>query len=551
LEPSVLTRRRQPAPAPGPAPAPEPAPAPVTPDILRGQAEDALRNGDLDLARDLVSRAVAAIPGDRPDQQVMTLAARVRQQEATARLNAPADAEDDLPPPPAPPPPVNPFVLTEQDRFSTFALEADSASYTLARRYIRQGRRPPAGVVRMEEFINSFDYHYPPQSDPTFVVHAEAAPSPFGRDLVLLKLGVRGKVVGRDGRKPSHLVYVIDASGSMGRDDRLPLVQYGLGLLLDQLDARDRVSVIAYGTQARLVLEAEPARNRDRIRSAIATVETGASTNLLAGIELGYQIASRHFRPGEINRVILCSDGVANVGPSDAGDLLAKVDMYRRQGITFTSVGVGAGSYDDRMLEQLANRGDGNYVFIDSEDEARRVFVQEMSATLQTIAKDVKIQVEFNPARVRRYRLIGYENRAIADKDFRNDAVDAGEIGSGQSATALYELELAPDDPLDACPADFGTVFVRYRDLATDRVDEFSRRLDATVVRDRTPEQHPRFFLAACVAEFAEVLRGSEHSRDGSLAAVEPVLTRVANALPLDDRVQELLILVQRAQGLP
>jgi len=243
--------------------------------------------------------------------------------------------------------------------------------------------------------------------------------------LVLLKIGVKGRILGRDGRKPAHLVFVVDASGSMGRDDRLPLIKYALTLLLDQLGPKDKISLIAYGTHDRLLLEATPATEKKRIPAALNAIECGASTNILSGIQLGYQIAARHFAPGQVNRVILCSDGVANVGPSDAETLLKRVESYRNQGISFTSVGVGAGAYDDRLLEQLANKGDGNYIFIDSLNEAKRAFAENMSAMIQMIAKDVKIQVEFNTKRVRRYRLIGYENRAVADKDFRNDAIDA------------------------------------------------------------------------------------------------------------------------------
>jgi len=458
-------------------------------------------------------------------------------------------SEESRPRPKAPPLSVNPFVLTARDRLSTFSLESDTASYAMTRRHIRSGYRPPPAIVRMEEFVNAFNYNYPRQAERTFTVHAAAAPAPFGPDLVLLRVGVKGKVLGRDGRRAAHLVYVVDASGSMGRDDRMPLVKYALSMLVDQLDERDRVTLVAYGTQPRLLLEAVSAAEKAMIRDAVEAIECGASTNMLAGIELGYQLAARHFRADENNRVILCSDGVANVGPSDAGALLAKVDLCRKQGITFTSVGVGAGSYDDRMLEELANKGDGNYVFIDTPKEARRLFAENMSATLQTIAKDVKIQVEFNPERVRRYRLIGYENRAVADKDFRNDAVDAGEIGSGQAATALYELELLPGAP--DRPADLGAVYVRYRNLDTDEVEEISARLPTALVRERTPETDPHFFLAACVAEFAEILRGCEHARTGSLEALEQLLIRTSNALPLDERTQELLLLVQQAQGLP
>jgi Ca-activated chloride channel family protein len=495
----------------------------------------------------LVERAEDLAPAEQE-----RLAETLRQSQlASLAEERPLSEEELTAPPPPPPGPVNPFVMTERDRFSTFALEADTASYALARRYLVNGRRPAPGLIRMEEFVNAFDYAYPAQSTRTFAIHAEAGPAPFGRDLTLLKVGVKAKVLGRDGRKPAHLVFVLDTSGSMGREDRLPLVRFALGLMVTQLDPRDRLSLVTFDSQARLILEAVPAARATDIQAAVAALATSATTNLLAGVELGYQIAARHFRSGETNRVLLCTDGVANVGPADAEAVLAKVGQYRRQGITLTSVGVGSGSYDDRMLEQLANRGDGNYVFVDSPEQARRVFVDDFAGTLQMVARNAKIQVEFSPARVRRYRLIGYENRDVADKDFRNDAVDAGEIGSGQAATALYELELLPLAEVATLPADMGTVYVRYENVDTGRVEEISTRLSDVLLRERSPERDPRFLLAACAAEFAEVLRESEHARDGSLETLESLATRVANALPLDQRSQELLTLVRRAQGLP
>ena len=446
--------------------------------------------------------------------------------------------------------PVNPFVMTARDRFSTFAIDVDTASYAIARSYIRRGYLPPAASVRMEEYINAFDYNYPSQNRNTFTTHVEAAPAPFGRDLTLVKVGIRGKVIGRDGRKPAHLVFVVDTSGSMAKPDRMPLVQQGLAFLLDSLDPTDRVSLVTYGTDARLILEAVPASEKKKILDAAKAVRCGGSTNLVKGVELGYAVAGRAFRAGHTNRVILCSDGVANVGLTAAEEILAKVRRFREQGITFTSVGFGAGSYNDALLERLANQGDGTYMFVDSREQARHVFGEQMAA-LQTIAKDVKIQVEFDPRRVRRYRLIGYENRDVADKDFRNDAVDAGEVGSGQSATALYEVELLEQPGDEAVPADLGTVHLRYRNVDTNEVEEVSYRLESSSVKKRTPKSDPRFFLAAAVAEFAEVLRQSEHASDGSLDNVERVLERVAVELPLDQKVKELLQLVRRAKGLP
>jgi len=464
---------------------------------------------------------------------------------------APVAEEDELRVPIFKLVPVNPWVMAAADRFSTFGLDVDVASYAIARNYIRSGYLPPPGSVRMEEFVNAFDYNYPQQTQNIFTIHAEAADAPFGRKLKLLKIGVRGKVLGREARKRAHLVFVIDASGSMARPDRMPLVQYALKTLTSQLAAQDRVSLITYGTHARLVLEAVPAEKKDSILEAIDAVRCGGSTNLIEGLKLGYSMAEKAYRTGEINRVILCSDGVANVGATEAGEMLQNVELFRNHGITFTAAGFGAGAYNDVLMEQLANKGDGNYVFVDSQAEARRVFVEEMAATLQTIAKDVKIQVAFNPTRVRRYRLIGFENRDIADQDFRNDAIDAAEVGSGQSSTALYELELLPLGRIAGRAPDLGTVFVRYRNLETDKVEEISHRLAESIIRKRTPQTSPRFYLAACAAEFAEILRESEHAKDGSLDELRRVMEEVAAELPLDARAQELLWLVKKAKGLP
>jgi Ca-activated chloride channel family protein len=467
--------------------------------------------------------------------------------------------------------PVNPFVLTENDKFSTFAIDVDTASYALSSRYIKGGYLPPRGAVRMEEFVNAFDYNYPRQPQNVFNVYTEAMPSPFGQGLVLLKVGIMGKVVGREARKPANLVFVIDASGSMDKPDRLPLVRFAIEQLVNVLEPDDRVSLITYGTHANLVLENVPASDRDTIIKAVDAIQTSGSTNMLEGIRLGYEIAQRTYREmtesasqqgvvmkGVMSRVMLLSDGVANIGTTDAAQILKDVEQYKNFGITFSSAGFGMGSYNDTTLEQLSNKGDGSYVFVGSKGEAKRVFGEEMSANLQTIAKDAKIQVEFNPTTVRRYRLVGYENRDIADKDFRNDAIDAGEVGSGQSVTALYELELL-EPQVGVRPGDIGTVFVRYRNMDTKQIEEISSRMAGDIVRRYEVSENPRFYLAAAVAEFAELLRESEHAKSGNLPAVESMLRKVAGALTVreqgrlvtDPKVSELIYLVKRAQGLP
>jgi Ca-activated chloride channel family protein len=426
----------------------------------------------------------------------------------------------------------------------------------MTRNAIRRGYFPAPKVVRTEECVNAFDYNYPKTAAGTFNIHAEGMPSPFGRGLALLKVGIQARIVGREGRKPAHLVFAVDASGSMDRPDRMPLVKEALGLLVSELADRDIVSVVAYGTRALVLAEAVPAARRSDLVSLVDSLACSGSTNLAEGVRAAYAIAHRNFVTNGVNRVILCSDGIANVGAVKAEELLDQVRAYREQGVTFTSAGFGAGAYDDELLERLANSGDGNYVFIDSPEEARRVFVEQLSATLQVVAKDAKIQVEFNPERVRRYRLLGYENRDIADRDFRNDAVDAGEVGSGQSVTALYEIELAePEDRprrrVRTLP-DVGTVFVRYRNVDTGSVEEISSRVASPAVRERAPavNEAPRLHLAACVAETAELLRRSEHAAGSKFGDVERVADEVAHALPLDARARELLEVVRRAKGL-
>ncbi|MEN6427697.1 MAG: von Willebrand factor type A domain-containing protein [Phycisphaerales bacterium] len=449
--------------------------------------------------------------------------------------------------------PVNPWVMTQRDAQSTFALDVDTASYALCRRYIRSGFLPPIGAVRMEEFINAFDYAYPQRDRPTFAVYAEGAPSPFapaGQDLTLLKIAVKARTVGRDQRRAAHIVFVVDASASMGQPDRLPLVQSALSLLVDKLDDADRISLVTCADEARLHLEAVPAKEKETIRRTINAIQPAGRTNLLAGLKIGYDLARRAFVAGRINQVVLCSDGVANVGQTEADGVLAEVADDRKQGITLTCVGVGYGAYNDAFLEAMADRGDGRYVFLDSSDEARETLVGQLAATLQTVAKDARIQVQFNPARVRRYRLIGYENRDIEDRRFRDDTMDAGEVGSGQCSTALYEMEMI-DLPAGEDNGDLGTVFVRYRNADTRQIEETSRPLAGSVIQRRSVEEDPRFFLAAGAARFAEWLRQSEHARDTSPTTIQDVLDRVSAALPLDRNVQDLAVLAHQAENLP
>ncbi len=449
--------------------------------------------------------------------------------------------------------PVNPWVMTEKDSQSTFALDVDTASYALCRKYIRGGYLPPLGAVRMEEFVNAFDYAYPQRNDATFAVYADGAPSPFapaGQDVTLLKIAVKARTVGRDQRKPAHLVFVVDVSASMGQPDRLPTVQAALSALADKLSEGDRVSLITCARDAALLLETVSAKDKNAIRQKIEAMQPAGPTNLIAGLKLGYATARKGFVAGQINQVVLCSDGVANIGQTDANDVLREVAADRKQGITITCVGVGYGAYNDAFLEGLANRGDGRYVFLDSGPEAQNALVGHLTSTLQTVATDARIQVQFNPSRVRRYRLIGYENRDIEDKKFRDDTVDAGEVGSGQCSTALYEVELTGTSAQDGA-ADIGTVYIRYRNADTSQIEEISRPLAGSIVRKRTVQEDPRFFLAAGAARFAEWLRQSEHVQHTTPADIQRVLDQVSAALPLDRDIKDLASLAHQADNLP
>ncbi|MFH0909575.1 MAG: von Willebrand factor type A domain-containing protein [bacterium] len=439
----------------------------------------------------------------------------------------------------------NPYIEVLSNRFSTFSIDVDTASYTLGRKYMQNGSLPPAEAVRTEEFVNFFNYGYTRPGKDVFTISTEAAPSAFGPGH-LLKIGVVGRNVSANGRHEAVLTLVIDTSGSMDTPDRLGLARQALRLLLDQLSPNDRVAIVQYDSHARLVLEHTPVAERETIRTALDGLQTSGSTHLEEGLMLGYDVAAAAFKPGAINRVLFFSDGVANLGSANAEDILAAVAEAREKGILCSVFGFGTGTYDDTMLETLANRGDGTYQFIDSLNEAKRIFVDNLSATLDVVATDVKIQVEWNPARVARFRQLGYENRQLKTEDFRNDAVDAGEVGASQAVTALYEMDLAGDEA-----APLGTVRVRYRDAISGQVFEIERKILPAGLRPQFDSAAARFKLAACVAEFAEILRVSPFADGSSFEDVARVLRPVALELGTDPQVQELLSLVHSASSLP
>jgi len=442
----------------------------------------------------------------------------------------------------------NPYMLAVENAFSTFSIDVDTASYGLARKQLLDGSLPEPEMVRTEEFINSFNYDYrPPTGKQTFAVHVEMAPSPFRTSMDLLKVGIKGRRIGRDDHRGAVLTLVIDTSGSMATPERLGLVKQSLALLIDQLNPTDEVAIIQFGGEARLVREHTPASEKTALLDAINGLQPSGPTQFDKGLELGYQLAKSGFRAGDSNRIMILSDGVANLGELDPEAILEQVAEQRKKGIYLSVLGFGAGTYDDDMLERLANKGDGMYAYIDTLDEARHLLVDQLAATLHVIASDVKIQIEFNPSRVLRYRQIGYENRQLTKEQFRDDTVDAGEVGSGQSVTALYDVELIPDGPEHEPVA---TVYVRYRRADNGAVEEISRRVMESVRQKSFEDADERFQLAACTAEFAEKLRRSPYAEGIEMKDIAEKLQPVAMELELDEQVKELLRLISIAERL-
>ena len=441
---------------------------------------------------------------------------------------------------------VNPFIDTEDDHLSTFAMDVDTASYTVARRFVQDGHLPDPDSVRVEEFVNFFDQGYEPPAEDAFAVHIEGSPSPFGGDNHwLMRVGLQGKSVRPEERKDASLVFAIDVSGSMGRENRLGLVQRSLRLLVDQLTPTDEVGIVIYGSNGHVLLEPTSGQNKEAIMEAVNRLTPGGSTYVEEGLRLAYEMAVPRVQPGRITRVLLLSDGVGNVGRTGSDSILEQIRSHVEEGVTLTTVGFGMGNYNDILMERLANDGNGTYHYVDSLTQARRIFVENLTGTLQVIARDSKVQVDFNPEVVSRYRLLGYENRRVADEDFRNDSVDAGEVGADHSVTALYELKLR-----DSTDGRVGTVQVRYQDPDTHEVTETSHELQREELASEFRQASARFQLAAVVAEYAEILRESYWAQDGSLERVISEAWRVREALPEDTDVAEFVDLVTRAYQL-
>ncbi len=438
----------------------------------------------------------------------------------------------------------NPFQRVSDHPLSTFSIDVDTASYANARRYLMMDRMvPPPGAVRIEEFINYFTYDYaPPQDDAPFATHVEIATCPWQPKHRLMRVGLQGKQVEQEDRPPSNLVFLLDVSGSMISNDKLPLLQRAMHKLVDQLRDDDRVAIVVYAGSSGLVLPSTPGSDGAKIRESLDGLRAGGSTAGGEGIKLAYQVALANFIKEGNNRVILCTDGDFNVGVTNSAALTKLVEENAKSGVFLSVLGFGRGNLNDAMMEEISNRGNGNYSYIDSIREANKVLVEQMQGTVLTIAKDVKIQIEFNPAEVGAYRLIGYENRMLQKEDFNDDKKDAGDIGAGHTVTALYEIvpvgeedtaegEKPAVDPLEfqkppelSEKADEGQLAVlklRYKepDGDTSKLLTFPVRDEGQAFAKATGD----FQFAASVAAFGMLLRESEHVGDFTLSAAEEI----------------------------
>ncbi|THU38035.1 VWA domain-containing protein [Niastella caeni] len=460
----------------------------------------------------------------------------------------------------------NKFLAATQNPLSTFSIDVDEAAYSNIRRYINNGSIPPAGAVRIEEMINYFDYTYPqPQNDDPFSVNTELSECPWSPQHRLVHIGLQGKEIPVKNLPNANIVFLIDVSGSMEEPNKLPLVKSSMKLLADQLRPDDKVAIVVYAGNAGLVLPSTSGTNTTAIKEAIDQLQAGGSTAGGEGIQLAYKVARENFIKGGNNRIILATDGDFNVGVSSDDELVSLIEKERKSGIFLSVLGYGMGNYKDNKMQQLADKGNGNHSYIDNINEARKVLVSEFASTLFTIAKDVKIQIEFNPAKVQAYRLIGYENRVLAAEDFNDDKKDAGELGSGHTVTALYEVIpvgvksefIGTVDPLKYQPAkaaatasggdELMTIKLRYKKPEGDTSKLITHPVTDTHLALASTSENFRF--SAAVASFGMLLRNSEFKQNASFAQVVS-LAKGAKGTDANGYRQEFINLVQAAGSL-
>ncbi len=453
----------------------------------------------------------------------------------------------------------NEFLSAKDNPLSTFSIDVDTASYSLVRRFIEREQLPPAGAVRIEELINYFSYEYPqPKGDRSFSVTIKGGDCPWKKGHKLIMIGLKGKVPPKEDLPESNLVFLIDVSGSMDTPKKLPLLKKALKKMVMQLSEKERVAIVVYAGSAGLVLDSTPGSQKSKILLAIDNLSAGGSTNGAGGIRLAYQVAEENFIKGGNNRIILATDGDFNVGVTNQSELVRLIEKERKKGIFLTVLGFGMGNYKDATMEKLADKGNGNYYYIDSMKEAYKVLVKELGSTLYTIAKDVKIQVEFNPAKVKAYRLIGYENRLLSKEDFNDDTKDAGELGAGHTVTALYEI-IPADSEEEIRKADdlkyqkielvksneLMTVKLRYK-----RPDEDTSELIVRAVTEEMLDKAPDkdFKFAAAVAEFGMILRRDPYKEDSSYEQVIKLAEEGAKGSKYEQERREFIELVKKAK---
>lgn len=444
---------------------------------------------------------------------------------------------------------------------STFSVDVDTASYSNVRRLLENGNIVPEDAVRAEEFINYFDYDYPdPLEGRTFGDYVEIADCPWNSSNKLIMIGIQGKRLEKEEIPPSNLVFLIDSSGSMSARDKLPLVQTAFSMLAEQLTENDRISIVTYAGDASTRLSGASGKDKKKILDTLYDITASGSTNGEGGIERAYQLAEKYFIEGGNNRVILATDGDLNVGASSEEELTELIKTKRDNGIYLSVLGFGTGNYKDSRLEAVADNGNGNYSYIDSVEEAHRVLVKEMVGTMYTIAKDVKIQVEFNPSRINSYRLIGYDNRLINAEDFYDETKDAGEVGAGHSVTALYEVELADmgnsyhgvqlefaseheKAPADDSRSELCKLSIAYKPVDLNE-DVYESQLFGMEKYNSSPSDSMK--LASAAAEFAMLLRNSQYKGSSDFEHLIDVVRSIQN----DEKTAELLMLAKTAEGI-
>lgn len=510
----------------------------------------------------------AFIPADNAAMPAMTLEYRAemvaaeaplrrhsalprRMEKTNATLPAHTEQYDKLNP--------NPVKAVAQEPISTFSIDVDTGSYANVRRFLNQGQLPPQNAVRLEELINYFDYQYAlPKDNKPFAVHTEVVDSPWQPHAKLLKIGIKAKDLQFNELPAANLVFLVDVSGSMNSSDKLPLVKKTLHILTERLRPQDKVTLITYAGQERVVLPPTSGADKQTILNAINELESGGSTAGEQGIRRAYAEAQKAFIQGGINRILLATDGDFNVGITDFDMLKNLIEEKRKSGISLTTLGYGTGNYNERLMEQAADAGDGNYSYIDNEQEAKKVLQRQLSSTLATVAQDVKIQVEFNPATVKEYRLVGYENRVLKQEDFNNDKVDAGDIGAGHTVTALYEFIPAgktgwldesryqTKKTVSGSLKEYAFVKLRYKN--PNQKQSILLQQPVAVSSKPLAKAHPDTQWAVAVASYGQQLRGGEYNGNLSWDSLNALAQNAAKPDPFGERAEFLTLLQQARQ---